>query len=72
MQKYGEFGVNTYYKYWSSWKDALDEAGLSSTRSHHQSAGPGETGDDVTPTDRDSDLLDEIVSDIENSINSDF
>ena len=72
MQKYGEFGVNTYYKYWSSWKDALDEAGLSSTRSRHQRADPSETGDDVTPSDRDSDLLDEIVSDIENSINSDF
>ncbi len=71
VKEYGEFGLNSYYNYWSSWQDALAAAGLIGTQTSDQSRDSSETDEQISAKDGDSDVLDQIIADIEGAMEED-
>ncbi len=70
-KNHGEFGLSSYYNYWSSWQDALDDAGLFDTQTPGQSHDWSENDDGVSAEDGDSDIMNKIIADIESVMDDD-
>ncbi len=63
IDEHGKFGLSSYYRYYSNWQSALEDAGLTTRRSPAKSEHKKATAESDSP----SDVVTQLLSDIENT-----
>jgi hypothetical protein len=66
IDEHGKFGLSSYYKYYSNWQNALADAGLTTG----DSSATAERGDETAESGSTSDIVNQLLDDIEDTFDN--